>query len=426
MITSKKAEGSIGTMILFIAMLIVAAGVGYVLLQTGNILQNKALAVGSQSLNYVTSYVDIITIEEENVSSNAVQIISLKTRIAAGSDGVNLKKSSIQLTLPTTGVDLKYADIPSFDSSQNTDGSKGYWSNSSLETGYFGVEYLIKGKNYVKGYLQRGDVVKFYIQLPGGLTADKVAKIQFVADNGGITSKTYVTSSSITKTRSAYDICTNLEAWWGFDSGVNDTTANAILDYTTNNNNGTLGAGNINDVPKWTSEGYSGGAYIFDGNNDYIEFPYNANLDITSNLTITAWIKTDTKTNAVRSILGKREDSTHVWYAGYSNDERVQYRIGGLSVMLNEVIPNNFADGTWQHYAFVYDKSSLNVYIDGKLVASQSVSGSPYAINSAIWIGATSPGVGNWLGYIDEVKIYSKALTSQEIVNEAAGKFCVL
>ena len=55
-----------------------------------------------------------------------------------------------------------------------------------------------------------------------------------------------------------------------FDLPVNGTTADAVIDYSTHSNHGTLGDGTANSVPVWTNDGYQGGAYQFDGVNDVI------------------------------------------------------------------------------------------------------------------------------------------------------------
>ncbi len=106
-----------------------------------------------------------------------------------------------QINLNDGGVSLKYTNVSLYDLLQTGDGTNGYWSNSTNELGYFAVKYLIEGHNYAQGYLQRGDVIKIYLELPGGLAADKEAKISFMSSAGGITPKTYLTPSSIIGTR---------------------------------------------------------------------------------------------------------------------------------------------------------------------------------------------------------------------------------
>jgi hypothetical protein len=56
-----------------------------------------------------------------------------------------------------------------------------------------------------------------------------------------------------------------------FDTEVSTTTAGAVKDYSTFGNDGTLGGGNTSHVPTWTSSGISGGAYEFDGVDDYVD-----------------------------------------------------------------------------------------------------------------------------------------------------------
>ena len=56
-----------------------------------------------------------------------------------------------------------------------------------------------------------------------------------------------------------------------FDKNVAELTTGAIRDYSTYGNNGTLGGGVKANSPTWNSSGKVGGAYTFDGTDDYID-----------------------------------------------------------------------------------------------------------------------------------------------------------
>jgi len=81
--------------------------------------------------------------------------------------------------------------------------------------------------------------------------------------------------------------CADVRAVWYFDEGSGQTVA----DPSANGNNGTLGptvAVETND-PTWTTGKYSN-ALSYDGSNDYVSVPDSATLDVTSSLTIEAWV----------------------------------------------------------------------------------------------------------------------------------------
>lgn len=75
----------------------------------------------------------------------------------------------------------------------------------------------------------------------------------------------------------------------------------------------------------------------------------------------------------------------------------------------------------WAHIVGVFDGTSLIFYVNG--VATATVSGSGYIANTvnALYIGGDPPtGWGNWEGYVDEVAIYTNALTASQVTNHYA------
>lgn len=76
------------------------------------------------------------------------------------------------------------------------------------------------------------------------------------------------------------DITTGLVGHWKFDEGAG-TTAN---DSSGNNNTGTL-SGAV-----WTIQGRFGQALVFDGINDWVTINDAPSLDLTTGMTIEAWV----------------------------------------------------------------------------------------------------------------------------------------
>jgi hypothetical protein len=77
---------------------------------------------------------------------------------------------------------------------------------------------------------------------------------------------------------------------------------------------------------------------------------------------------------------------------------------------------------TWHHVAFVYDGAAGKIYIDGRLDASQPLTGNIQTNNQPVRIGAwgTLYGCGGtpnrfFYGKIDEVAVYQIALAQEEI-----------
>jgi hypothetical protein len=84
-----------------------------------------------------------------------------------------------------------------------------------------------------------------------------------------------------------------------------------------------------------------------------------------------------------------------------------------------------FARGKWTHVAIVHTslgsgKGSATLYLDGKAQGSTPAIGEPFAWNPAL--GAIRLGV-NYVGLMDDLAIFNRVLSAQEIQEIAGGKF---
>jgi hypothetical protein len=220
----------------------------------------------------------------------------------------------------------------------------------------------------------------------------------------------------------------NLVGWWKFDEG-SGTTAD---DSSGNGNDGTL-QGN----PQWVA-GKIGGALEFDGD-DSVNVG-NANmLNLgTDNWTITAWIKT-TITGTGDSNKGTVFANGGDWSGGIRFTLAVSETGGEGTITLTtdddstKVQATSSAtvnDGVWHHVVAMRDGTTLNVYIDGKLDGTNSVPAG-YDLSGTsqhdVHVGAITDHTDSSLrkyfrdGVIDDVRIYNRALTEQEIQQVMIG-----
>jgi hypothetical protein len=213
-----------------------------------------------------------------------------------------------------------------------------------------------------------------------------------------------------------------LVGYWSFDEGRGTTAG----DSSGSGNTGTLMNG-----PIWVS-GKSGMALSFDGVDDYVDIPEAESLNLTSALTISAWINNQAPTDSslsqdhyrIIASKGWAGDNTGSWTLAWRiNDGSLFFFAGRATSSRNVSFPyDNSRAGTWHLVTAVLDNGTLSLYQDGVLQAG------PVGIDSSKIRTDTSPvligsspvsnnRLNNWYGFIDEVRYYSRALSADEIAS---------
>ena len=180
------------------------------------------------------------------------------------------------------------------------------------------------------------------------------------------------------------------------------------LDATTNNIDGALAGGMTSTTNRF---GQSGKAMNFDGVDDYINLGVNPFLTTTS-ITLMAWVKADT----LPGWSGIISNMTS-WGTGFSMQMGPTQRAGAMvsgGYLSTTWVP---VTNTWYYITATHDNATnLNVvYINGIREAS-STQAISYEANAKTYIGVfyTAPNL-LWDGTIDDVKIYNRALTANEV-----------
>lgn len=153
-------------------------------------------------------------------------------------------------------------------------------------------------------------------------------------------------------------------------------------------------------------------AVEFDGVDDRLSLGSAANLAISGPITLEAWVK-PTGTGIYRTIMTRNTS----YYLSLSNLKPAVYFVGlnkpGWHVA-SSAIPLN----VWSHVVAVYDGASIKIYING--VLDQTIAGVSGAISTEagkeVWVGNRLESNYAYKGSLDEVAIYSRALTQSEIV----------
>jgi hypothetical protein len=197
-------------------------------------------------------------------------------------------------------------------------------------------------------------------------------------------------------TRSEVDV--NFVNWWKFDEGTGTIAYDSAGD-----DDGTIyGA-------TWTT-GQIDGALSFDGVNDYVDCGSGpSNYD---NITVSAWMKTSTEGILVSNRYGSYSYGT--WYTLSSMDIELGDSVGYQHWNFNTPT----LDGVWHHIVYTKDGINHAVYVDGSLDQSFT-SNADISWSNPTFIGRrwTKSSSGNaWFnGPIDDVRIYNRALTADEV-----------
>ncbi|MHC4567159.1 MAG: LamG domain-containing protein, partial [Planctomycetota bacterium] len=205
----------------------------------------------------------------------------------------------------------------------------------------------------------------------------------------------------------------DLAAYWGFDEG-SGTTA---FDLSGNGNDGTF----VGD-PQWVV-GMYGGALEFDGD-DYINCGNGPSLQIQAEITMAFWFQVQAFQNTWEGFMAKGDNSyrasrgggngnaTHMGASGTS--------VGGGNGWFNGTVI--VTGGDWHHYAATYDGVEGKIYIDGVLDVTSPGTGQINISGYDLYIGENSQATGRFFhGLLDDVRIYSRALTEEEIQGVMAG-----
>jgi len=170
-------------------------------------------------------------------------------------------------------------------------------------------------------------------------------------------------------------------------------------------------------------------ALDFDGIDDVVEL---GKFDVVGQITMAAWVKADDfEINDARIISKANEwgGDNHWWMLSTISETGLRFRLKtdegpGTATLISDPV---LEAGVWAHVVATWDGSMMQIYKDGIEVASQEKGGSAVAVDPAISVAigsqpsdafASDPShVAKFFdGLIDEVMIYDRALSAEEIL----------
>ena len=259
----------------------------------------------------------------------------------------------------------------------------------------------------------------------GNGTAFKVSVPLDIVSANLVAPVTVATAPASAPAMNSQMLNSGLIAYYPFDENANDASGNG-RDATLMNS------------PSFVN-GIRGSAIYLKGNGEYgtggqyVQLPPVQLTDYPA-FTIALWAKIDGNTSPLGS--GEGLITFGSQGVGCSGVIAIQYSIGSAGGELNFVSgggPDDYASvrpvpascvGHWAHYALVYDKGMLTGFINGEAVAAKAnVTAGQFGTTAGLgihWWRNNPFGVSTrFVGAIDEVRIYSRALSRSELAQLA-------
>ena len=193
-------------------------------------------------------------------------------------------------------------------------------------------------------------------------------------------------------------------AAYAFDEGSGTTVADA----SGNGNTGTLS--NVT----WATGGRYGNALSFNGTSARVNVPNSSSLQLTSGMTLEAWVNPLSVSSAWRDVIYKGNDNYYLeGTSGNSGRPAGGGTFGGTAAEAYGL--SSLAPGAWSHLALTYDGTTLRLYVNGTLVGSQAKPGAIATSTNQLQIGGDSLYGQYFNGMIDELRIYNGALSAAAI-----------
>lgn len=203
--------------------------------------------------------------------------------------------------------------------------------------------------------------------------------------------------------------------------------SNLTYDYSKNGNDG-----NIYSAQFTTNSSKIGGAFEFDGINDYITVSsLNPGLE-SGFITIAAWVNWkgssgDTGSSGRLTLIQAQNPADDLWFnLNTSGEGRFNVYFGDLASPGYHNSNTVLSQNKWYHLAVTWDGSNVRLYVNGNEDASASTSGNVVLDTSSFKIGSREDlsAADDYFfnGTLDEIGIWNRSLSSTEIKDLARLK----
>ncbi len=234
-----------------------------------------------------------------------------------------------------------------------------------------------------------------------GVTLSKIKSMTIGLGTGTGTGTLYIDDIRLYPAATGTTVTPTLVGWWKLDNDVKDSSGTG--------NNGT-----ITGTPTYAT-GKIGAGLKLNGTTDYVDCGAPASLNITDQVTLSAWVQpTNFANSAYQTFVGKGD---HAYNIQHTNGNLIQFFVyDGNWHSANSAAVASTMNSTWHHVAGTYDGTQLKLFVDGVVAGSTIHVGDIDTATHTVSIGRNSEQSGRlFTGTIDEVRIYRGALPTAEV-----------
>ena len=201
----------------------------------------------------------------------------------------------------------------------------------------------------------------------------------------------------------------NLVHYWPFNGNTNDAVTSGAINAT-------------NDGATLTTDrfGNANSAYYFNGEGNKMNIYPAGNFDDKTSFTFNVWVNTTGTGGSAEIIRTDNGGGSWGWFVRFLGDGKLEIWEGTYWAY-NAVSANAYNDGNWHMVTYVRDVSNLKgtLYVDGKEVNSYSMTNGAQSLYPSFpsnhYLGVATPSLDYYVGKMDEVRLYNKALTAAEV-----------
>jgi len=215
------------------------------------------------------------------------------------------------------------------------------------------------------------------------------------------TSNPPITTTSVPPATTTIPLTYGLVAYYPFNGSANDESGNGI-------NATVYGAILTTDISEKANM-----AYYFDGADDYMSTNSTTLLALSNEASIGAWIKGTGTFNDIARIKTAGDDGFEIAISSNGTTRASAY-LGGAWV--NATCSVSVNDNYWHYVAAVIKANTLSLFVDGVFQSSTIGNGNLNMSNAAVLtIGRHPSNPMFFIGVIDDVRIYNRALSATEV-----------